>query len=516
MTSHSESLLPPAGNTALLLRLLGWTLLGVGLYLIYGHALLTLGQRWLQEEQYNFAIMLPLLAGYYLYTIRDRLQPTPTPPAGAITLLLLTAVLLGIAGLASSIFYLQHLSFLALLTALALYRFGRERFRLVLPALLFLLLSIPLPYVLESALTWRLQGVSARLGTWLIAAFDIPVFLDGNILELSRHRLQVAEACSGLNYLYPLIGLGVVIATFARHKSLTVRLVIVLSAIPIAIVMNGLRIGVAGILVERFGKEVEQGFQHFFQGWVVFLISLGLMALLIRVLPDTSPPPRHDDISPAPRNGSKTGSRWPLVLAAFVSLAILFAFQLFRDRSSQPPERESFATFPVQLGEFRVVTSQLVPDLQAGVGATDTLVARLVDAQRDPLNLFIAYYDHQESGQSPHSPKVCMPGGGWEIMDTRRIRLRIDGRDRPVNRVRIVKGNTTLLVYYWYYGRGKWLANEWRMKWELFRDAITGRHTNNALVRLSTVVKPSDPAAADRLLQRATRTLAPQLPLYLD
>jgi len=147
-----------------------------------------------------------------------------------------------------------------LLLALAIYRYGTRNLHVLLPVFLFLLFAIPLPYVLESALTWRLQGLSAAIGSRLIAAFDIPVYLDGNILELSQHRLQVAEACSGLNYLYPLIGLGVVLATFAPHKSPWSRAIIVLSAVPIAILMNGLRIGISGILVDRFGKEVEQGF----------------------------------------------------------------------------------------------------------------------------------------------------------------------------------------------------------------------------------------------------------------
>ena len=199
-----------------------------------------------------------------------------------------------------------------------------------------------------------------------------------------------------------------------------------------------------------------------------------------------------------------------------VLLGILLAFQAFRTQSSIPPERESFDTFPPRIVGWRVIPSRLVPDLIGGLAADDTLAASLIDGRQDSVSLFIAYYDHQESGRSPHSPKVCMPGGGWEIMDTRRIRMNANGRSQPVNRVRIVKGNDTLLVYYWYYGRGKWLANEWRMKWELFRDAMLGQPTNNSLVRLSTLVPPGDPASADRTLQRALRDLAPLLPRYLD
>ncbi len=501
-------------------RLLPWAwllLAGLAVMQIYGHALLVMVERWIREEQYNFAFMLPLLAAYRFHVTRDRLVASAPASPVLIMAILLAAAILEVLGLASSIFYLQHLSFLLLLVALALYRFGPANLRILLPVFLFLLLAIPLPYVLESALTWRLQGLSAAIGSRLIAAFGIPVFLDGNILELSHHRLQVAEACSGLNYLYPLIGLGVVLATFSR-KSLPARSLIVLSAIPIAILMNGLRIAAAGILVTRYGKAAEQGFQHFFQGWVVFLLSLALMAWLARWLPDrTLSEHRPDDTPDSPGNvpAARPG-RHGLALLTLTLFGLLLAFQAFRTRGAAPPEREAFDTFPPVVADWRVVKTRLVPDLVAGVDADDTLSASLIDPRRGNVNLFIAYYDHQESGRSPHSPRVCMPGGGWEIMDTQRIRLDVNGRSQPVNRVRIVKGNDTLLVYYWYYGRGKWLANEWHMKWALFRDAMLGRHTNNALVRLGTRVKPGDPAAAERVLQRATRDLAPLLPRYLD
>ncbi len=496
-----------------------WLLLaGLAIVQLYGPALAVMVERWIREEQYNFAFMLPLLAAYRFHVTRHRLVPAGPPSVMLIGAILLAALVLEIVGLASSIFYLQHLSFLALLLALAVYRYGTRNLRVLFPVFLFLLFAIPLPYVLESALTWRLQGLSAAIGRNLIAAFGIPVFLDGNILELSQHRLQVAEACSGLNYLYPLIGLGVVLATFAPHKSLLSRIVIVLSAVPIAILMNGLRIGIAGILVEHYGQAAEQGLQHYFQGWVVFLISLALMALLVRLLPNRTPgTPSSSDESPATTTApaSYAGHR-TLAGMTLVLLGILLAFQAFRTQSSIPPERESFDTFPPRIAGWRVIPSRLVPDLIGGLAADDTLAASLIDGRQDSVSLFIAYYDHQESGRSPHSPKVCMPGGGWEIMDTRRIRMNANGRSQPVNRVRIVKGNDTLLVYYWYYGRGKWLANEWRMKWELFRDAMLGQPTNNSLVRLSTLVPPGDPAAADRTLQRALRDLAPLLPRYLD
>ncbi len=498
------------------IRVLLWLALVIpAVVILYGHALATLVERWLHEEQYNFALLLPLIAAWYFRRIRPSLQPTSTPPLALVIGLLLLSMLLEVAGLASSIFYLQHLSFLLLPFAFAVHHYGLGNLRRLLPVFLFLFLSIPLPYVLEAALTWRLQGLSAAIGSRLIEAFGIPVFLDGNILELSHHRLQVAEACSGLNYLYPLIGLGVVIAVFSPHKPRWAQWLIVVSAVPIAILMNGLRIGAAGILVTHFGKAAEAGFQHLFQGWVVFLLSLGLMLLLMHWLPERPRP--AIDAAPAPSTPAtgKPQSMLP-ALAVLAVLALPLGFQMLRaPGTAAPPERLALAAFPDRLGPWQVVRKPLGSDLLIGLAADDTLATRLV-AGHQGVDLFIAYYARQQSGQSPHSPKVCMPGGGWEIMDTRRIRVSVAGQALPVNRVRIVKRNTAMLVYYGYYGRGKWLASEWRMKWELFRDALAGNPTNNALVRLSTPIPSGDPELADRALQAALQALAPRLPIHLD
>ncbi len=511
-TRKDIALFPPVSPGGLL-----WLALVIPAVLIlYGQALVTLAERWIHEEQYNFALLLPLIAAWHFWRIRGHLQPAAAPPPTLVVGLFLLVMLLEIAGLASSIFYLQHLSFLGLLFAIAVQHYGLANLRRLLPVFLFLFLSIPLPYVLEAALTWRLQGLSAALGSRLIAAFGIPVFLDGNILELSQHRLQVAEACSGLNYLYPLVGLGAVIAVFSPHKPRWARWLTVISAVPIAIVMNGLRIGAAGILATYFGEAAEESFQHLFQGWVVFLLSLGLMLLLMHWLPERPRPATGP--APTPRHTPAERGAQPILPAVAVPLVLglLLLFQMQRAPGAAAlPDRLDLASFPARLGAWQVVRQPLVPDLLDELAADDSLAARLI-AGHQGVDLFIAYYARQQSGQSPHSPKVCMPGGGWEIMDTRRLLVPVGGQAVPVNRVRIVKRNTTLLVYYWYYGRGKWLASEWRMKWELFRDALAGRHTNNALVRLSAPVASGDPGGADRALQSALQALAPQLPLHLD
>ena len=99
----------------------------------------------------------------------------------------------------------------------------------------------------------------------------VPVYLDGNVIDLGVYKLQVAEACSGLRYLFPIMSFSYVFAVLYRgpvwHK-----LVLLLSAVPIAVLMNSVRIGIIGVLVDRYGIGQAEGFLHFFEGWVIFLV----------------------------------------------------------------------------------------------------------------------------------------------------------------------------------------------------------------------------------------------------
>ena len=153
--------------------------------------------------------------------------------------------------------------------------------------------------------------------------------------------------------------------------------------------------------------------------------------------------------------------------------------------------------------------------------------------KRDSLDLFsvyVGYYDYQRQGKSIHSPKNCLPGGGWEPMS--QSVQRVDAGSGPVlvNRYLLGKGPARALVYYWYQGRGRIESNEYRVKWDLLRDAALSGRTEEALVRLVVPVAPDFsgykgqrfeiPAAvklmltmpqADSLAQRAAVQLIPEV-----
>ena len=106
----------------------------------------------------------------------------------------------------------------------------------------------------------------------------MPVYLDGNVIDLGVYMLQVAEACSGLRYLFPIMSFTYVFAVLYRGP-LWHKLVLLLLAVPIAVLMNAVRIGIIGLLVDRYGIAQAEGFLHVFEGWVVFLSCIAILFL---------------------------------------------------------------------------------------------------------------------------------------------------------------------------------------------------------------------------------------------
>ena len=135
------------------------------------------------------------------------------------------------------------------------------------------------------------------------------------------------------------------------------------------------------------------------------------------------------------------------------------------------------------------------------------------------MNFYSAWYEIQRKGASIHSPKSCLPGGGWVIKSHTIDSIEgVDayGQDLQVNRVVMQMAEHTQLVYYWFQGRGRNITNEYAAKWYIFWDSLTRQRTDGALVRLVTYVpEGSDIAEAEVRLRRYLDVVYPQLPAYI-
>ena len=156
--------------------------------------------------------------------------------------------------------------------------------------MLHLIFMLPLPQFVYWKLSIFLQLVSSELGVWFVQLAGVPVFLEGNVIDLGVYKLQVAEACSGLRYLFPILSFSYLFAILYRgpiwHKA-----VLLLMAAPLTVFMNSVRIGMIGVLVNSYGIGQAEGFLHFFEGWVIFGACIGLLFLVAVALQRLTPSP---------------------------------------------------------------------------------------------------------------------------------------------------------------------------------------------------------------------------------
>ncbi len=512
-------------------RLAGAALLALmlmGSLPIFWLGLASIGQAWMTPE-YSHGPLIPLISLYlFLLGLRDR--PARSHPLVRWPGVVVVVIALGIAALGNIAGIPDIVSYGLILwvAGMVLTSMGWQEGRHHLLAVFHLVFMLPLPQFLYWQLTIFLQGVSSELGTWLIRLVDIPVFLDGNVIDLGPYKLLVAEACSGLRYLFPILSFSYVMAILYRgpmwHKLLLFAL-----AAPVCVTMNAVRIGVIGVLVNSHGIAAADGFLHLFEGWVIFAISIAILMLAALMLQRCTPEPRtlsdildlHFD-GLGQQAGRAMDMRVTPAMAAAVALgvAVSAAFLLIPRPAIDPPARAGFSIFPMTLGEWSGVQFPLDAEVTKVLGATDYINSVYRSGDRgEEVQFFSAWYASQTEGQGIHSPEVCLPGAGWEIFALAPQEVHIPNTvyDRfTLNRAIIENGLDRQLVYYWFDQRGTRVTNDFAAKLTVLRDSMTSGRTDGALVRFLTPIHSGeDIAKADARLQTFMGEVLRELPIYV-
>ncbi|MEZ5893840.1 MAG: VPLPA-CTERM-specific exosortase XrtD [Parvularculaceae bacterium] len=526
MTEHETGPKTPLGG----LRLDRTTLLAAGLVAVTGYAfwggIAELFRRWGEQQELSHGYFLPVIAGWFLWARRDAvLASLGKPVALGLAGVLISAIVLILSELTvTSLMMFQQLAMIALFSSLALALGGWSVFRLTLLPIGFLLFMVPPPYWAITVLSQQFQLWSSQLGVVIIEALGIPVYLSGNIIDLGDYKLQVAEACSGLRYLFPFLSLGF-IAAYLYKAPIWQRAIVFLSTIPITIVMNSFRIAMTGVLVQQFGPEQAEGFIHLFEGWVVFLMCLALLFFVIWLMARLSGRKKVGqllalpDITPLPGVGQWSADRYA-IYAGF-SLAVLAAAGAYvhfgTSNVLRVPDRADLSGLPYELHGWVSNEQQVDKDTLEVLGADDYIITDLQSPEGEAFNLYIAYLNMQRHGHSWHSPRQCIPGGGWQITKHDVVPVTTDdGRTFHYNRLIIENRGFRQLVYYWYDQRGRKVANEFMMKTLLMVDAVRLRRTDGAMIRIMTPVGREELIDdADVRLTKFLKTLDPMLPPYI-
>jgi exosortase len=254
---------------------------------LYGATLAALGAEWLSSADSSYGIIVIAVAGAVAWQRRRAFAcacaASTGSRSGSAVVLLTAGLVLYLAGTLGADVFITRLSFVVVLTGALAFLAGAGATRTMAPPLLFLLMAMPLPALIVNAVTLPLQLVASRLAEGLLAVAAVPVFRDGNLLVLPTATLEVEQACSGLRSLVSLSALAIVLA-WATERRPGRRLAIVASALPIAIVANGLRIAATGLAIELWGPQAASPGWHTLTGWLTFVAAVAALIGVQRVL----------------------------------------------------------------------------------------------------------------------------------------------------------------------------------------------------------------------------------------
>ena len=206
----------------------------------------------------------------------------PAPSIWGLPLIVMSLLTL-ILGIFGAELFLSRTSILLLAAGIIIFLRGWMTLRAVLFPLIFLVLMIPIPAIVFGQITFPLQILASKLSAWLLPFLGVPVFREGNVINLPAMPLEVAEACSGIRSLLSLTTLAIMYG-YLLEKRIGIRVLLGLASIPIAVAANGLRIVGTGLLVQYWDPDKAEGFFHAFSGWLIFVVSLLMLFVFHRFI----------------------------------------------------------------------------------------------------------------------------------------------------------------------------------------------------------------------------------------
>lgn len=393
--------LPVRGIAGRNLALCGAVLLAA----IFAHrdALAGMVHLWNVSPMYSYGFTVPLISGYLLWTRRgplSRLTPKPSWVAGGVALVLST--IMAATARIGGIQLLDQLAFLVAIAGCALLLFGAAYVKVGWAALAYLLLMVPVWDGFTEPLHGPFQLRSAEIGVWLLQLMGIPAHREGVFIELSAMKIEVARACSGVNYLVAVVALGLPLS-YLFLKGIWRRLALLLFAMVVAALSNGLRVALIGLLLHfDIGSPLHGPF-HVLHG--LFVAGIGYVALFagLRLLStdESDAAARADEVRTPRASIGGSGALSTAAAAALVALFVGVGLNAFWRAPAEVSLDGELRAFPIRLGQW-------VSDGDLGIGPTtaalwpgaDTAVRRRYRrADGATVDLYIGYFASQRQNK---------------------------------------------------------------------------------------------------------------------
>jgi EpsI family protein len=434
-----------------------------------------MASQWYRDEDMGHGFLVPVAAVWIGWQQRKRLVVARASAWGLAFVLMGAA--LQFAGVLGAGLFVGSVGFVCAVAGVLLAAGGGPWLRVLAFPLFLLVFMLPKLAFVYNQVTLPLQLLASQMAAGLAHAAGTSVLREGNILNVAGHRIAVEEACDGIRYVLSLAFVGLVWGHMAGLRGWR-RALLGVCAVPVAILANGLRVAAVAVMCE-YDYPLALGRFHDASGWAALALALLLLAAAtraIRLLPAGVANPE-----PQPSGFAPVRTVWLLGVALILvaQLPLMHAVPLVEATHRILP----LALFPERLGVWRMTRWEPIPADELAALKTDDSLERFYADQsgRSEIELRVAYYGSQRGGErQPHSPKVCLPGGGWMPIESRTVRV----AGGEINVYVVSKGSQRATVLYWYQTPYQAVASEWITKALTVVNGVVHRRTDVALVRL--------------------------------
>jgi exosortase len=233
-------------------------------------------QQWSQDENYSHGFIVPVIAGYFFWQRWPDLKNKKVEPSNLGLVVIVWGVLQLLIAWFCTEYFTMRSSLIVLLAGMTLYLFGREVVKGMALPLGYLIFMVPIPYIIYDMVAFPLKLFVTKVSVAFLKIMGVVVLREGNIIMFPTTTLEVADACSGIRSLLSLLAIAVAY-TFVMKTPNVRRWIIVLSAVPIAVSANALRVIVTGVLAQWWGAKAAEGFFHEFAGMVIFVLAMVML-----------------------------------------------------------------------------------------------------------------------------------------------------------------------------------------------------------------------------------------------
>lgn len=468
-------------------------LIAVAVFTYFG-AISLMVKTWMSRNTYSHGFLIPMISLYLVWLDRERLKDLPIRPSIIGGMLgVLASCLLLITGMVSGVSMVQQISLLILIPSVILALFGPGYLKVLALPVTYLIFMVPILDVLITRIQWPFQILTATMAVNILNILGVPVFLSNQLIELPSGTLEVAKACSGVQYLVSITAVAIPLAYFSLHGTIR-RVGFVLIAIVVGIMTNWLRV-VLIALWSYMGGAVLHGPMHIFQGLFVSIFGFIVLFFISIFIKKAFPTPTITTKDVAGNEVTNVAMPVPQINGFRKAWAITFIVLLgvggyiYLYKEKPVALKVPLEWFSPRIHGWWVEKNLDSIDVPFAVVGADEEIHRIyVNPSGRKLHLYIGYFESQHQGKELiHYTLDSL------YSNTKEIKIDLnDSKYVTINNAIVRSGKHRYMTLYWHELNGRTVANRYHAKVITAIDGIIKGKTNGALVVVYSVLDPQD------------------------